>query len=245
MSTAGTDRSAAPTPARHARPASAAWALGSSRDTGEGPGWQLVMPVKLLALAKSRLSDLGPARTELALALVLDSVTAALAAPGVRGVLVVTDDEMAARALARPGVRLVADSPRAGLNAALRHGVAQLGSPGAVAALTADLPALRPEDLGRALLECAEHRLAFVPDAEGSGTTMLAASSSADFRPHFGSGSAAAHTAAGAVRVAEGLASLRRDVDTVAGLRAAIALGVGTRTASVLAGLPASVRPAG
>lgn len=209
------------------------------------PGWQLVMPVKLLRLAKSRLWQLGPARSELALALAVDSVTAALAAPGVRGVLVVTDDAAAAQALERPGVRLVADSPRAGLNAALRHGVAQLETAGPLAALTADLPALRPEELGRALAECAGHRLAFVPDAEGSGTTMLAAASAADFQPRFGPGSAEAHAAAGAVRVAQGLASVRRDVDTLAGLQAAVSLGVGSHTASVLAGLTTPTRPAG
>lgn len=208
-------------------------------------GWHLVMPVKLLGAAKSRLSGLGPARAELALALALDTVAAATRTRGVRGVLVVTDDERVAAALAHHGARSIPDIPAAGLNAALRHGVAQLRGDGPVAALTADLPALRPAELEAALAECAKHRLAFVPDAEGTGTTMLAAATPADFQPRFGPGSAAAHAAAGATRVAVGLASLRRDVDTVAGLQAAVALGVGSHTASVLAGLPASARPAG
>ena len=198
-------------------------------------GWHLVMPVKLLGAAKSRLSGLGPARAELALALALDTVAAATRTRGVRGVLVVTDDERVAAALAHHGARSIPDIPAAGLNAALRHGVAQLRGDGPVAALTADLPALRPAELEAALAECAKHRLAFVPDAEGSGTTMLAARSAADFQPHFGPGSAAAHRAVGAVAVAGHLMSLRQDVDTLAGLDTARALGVGTRTMAVLA----------
>lgn len=56
-------------------------------------GWSLVLPLKRLALAKTRLAPFaGPHRADLALSFALDTVTAALATPGVSRVLVVTRD---------------------------------------------------------------------------------------------------------------------------------------------------------
>jgi len=73
--------------------------------------WSLVIPVKVLARAKSRLAGLaGPAREELALAMAADTVSAAAACPVVAAVLVVTDDAAAchARALAAGATELSA-----------------------------------------------------------------------------------------------------------------------------------------
>lgn len=53
--------------------------------------------------------------------------------------------------------------------------------------------------------------------------------------PRFGAGSAAAHAASGARAVTAGVPTLRRDVDTPDDLAAAIALGVGPRTAQLVA----------
>jgi len=87
--------------------------------------WSVLMPVKLLAEAKSRLAGLsGPRRAELALALASDTVTAVLGSDAVARVVVITDDQAAAVALAALGALIVPDEPRAGLNAALRHGAA-------------------------------------------------------------------------------------------------------------------------
>ncbi|HSX97048.1 MAG TPA: 2-phospho-L-lactate guanylyltransferase, partial [Streptomyces sp.] len=71
--------------------------------------WTLVVPVKALARAKSRLSDTAAdaVRPGLALAFAQDTVAAALAATAVRGVVVVTDDPLAARELAALGARTV------------------------------------------------------------------------------------------------------------------------------------------
>ena len=77
--------------------------------------------------------------------------------------------------------------------------------------------------------------MVFVPDAEGTGTVLLTALTPTAMQPSFGSGSAAAHQAAGAFRLDLDLPRLRRDVDTAADLRTAIDLGVGTRTQLVLA----------
>ncbi|MYR56837.1 2-phospho-L-lactate guanylyltransferase, partial [Streptomyces sp. SID625] len=88
--------------------------------------WTLVIPLKPLARAKSRLSDTvhDGVRPQLALAFAQDTVAAALACAEVSGVAVVTDDALAARELAALGARIVPDTPRAGLNAALAHGAA-------------------------------------------------------------------------------------------------------------------------
>ncbi|MFB6398122.1 NTP transferase domain-containing protein, partial [Polymorphospora sp. 2-325] len=121
------------------------------------PTWVVVVPVKRLATAKSRLrgalADPGAeAHAGLALAIALDTVAAVLACPPVDRVLVVTDDPIAGPALAALGASVVPDVPDAGLNAAVAHG-ASLATDRWVAALAADLPALRPADLAGALRE--------------------------------------------------------------------------------------------
>jgi len=200
--------------------------------------WSLVVPVKVLARAKSRLAAAaGPHRPALALAMAADTVAAALACPDVARVLAVTDDPQAAQALAGLGALVISDEPDQGLNPALRHGAAVAASrwPAAgIAALAADLPALRPAELGLGLRAAARWEHAFVPDAAGSGTTLYAARPGVEFQPRFGPRSAQRHRAAGAVELGlPGLASLRRDVDGPRDLRAASALGGGPRTAAV------------
>ena len=87
--------------------------------------WSVLMPVKVLAQAKSRLAALaGPRRGELALALACDTVAAVLGSGPVARVIVITDDQVAGPALAKLGALVVPDEPRDGLNAALRHGAA-------------------------------------------------------------------------------------------------------------------------
>lgn len=205
--------------------------------------WTLVVPLKPLARAKSRLSDTAAdgLRPGLALAFAQDTVAAALACPAVADVAVVTDDPLAARELAALGARIVPDEPRAGLNAALAHGAAAVRvwrPESAVAALNADLPALRPLELARVLDAAAEFPRAFLPDAAAIGTTLLAAGEGQELRPAFGTDSRARHRASGAVELClTGVDSVRQDVDTGEDLRAALALGVGPRTAAASAGL--------
>ncbi|MCW2613652.1 MAG: hypothetical protein JWN08_646, partial [Frankiales bacterium] len=84
--------------------------------------WGVVVPVKRLAVAKSRLASYGgPVREQLALAFAQDVVAACLACPLVARVLVVTDDPLAAAELAALGARTAPDDPDAGLNPALAH----------------------------------------------------------------------------------------------------------------------------
>lgn len=212
--------------------------------------WCLVVPVKRLAAAKTRLSG-PPAREhrgELALAFAVDTVTAALGCTGV-GTLVVTDDPVAAQELRALGARVVADAPDAGLNPALAHGIAVAAAayPGAgVGALSADLPALRSDELALALSRAPTKGAAFVRDVHGDGTTLLVAVRAGDLRPEFGADSATAHQRSGALElVGTDLSSLRQDVDTVADLDTALRMGVGARTAEVARRLAATPAAAG
>ncbi|WAU84666.1 2-phospho-L-lactate guanylyltransferase [Streptomyces sp. Qhu-G9] len=208
--------------------------------------WTLVIPLKALARAKSRLSDTAAdgLRPGLALAFAQDTVTAALACPGVGDVAVVTGDVRAGRALAALGARIVPDEPGGGLNAALRHAAAAVRTANPhspLAALNADLPALRPPELARVLSGAAEFPRAFLPDAAGLGTTLLAASPGRELLPAFGTDSRARHRASGAVELLlPGVPSVRQDVDTGADLQAALALGVGPRTAAAVERLKAA-----
>ncbi|MET7381932.1 2-phospho-L-lactate guanylyltransferase [Streptomyces sp. NPDC005526] len=210
--------------------------------------WTVVIPLKPLARAKSRLSDAADdgVRPGLALAFAQDTVAAALSCPAVGGVVVVTDDAVAGAELALLGAGIVPDEPRGGLNPALAHGAAVVRASRPetpVAALNADLPALRPAELARVLEAAAGFPRAFLPDAADLGTTLLAAGPGHALLPAFGPASRARHRASGAVELAlEAVDSVRQDVDTGADLRAALALGVGPRTAAAAARLPKRVR---
>ena len=200
--------------------------------------WSVVVPVKRLRLAKSRLYAVGrprPEHEELALCLALDTVAAALAAGTVRRLFVVTDDPAARAAMAAAGAWVLPDEPNAGLNPALAHGAAAARRRSArdgVALVSADLPALRPAELDAALAAAAEHDAAFVADARGTGTTLLATAPGRPVTPRYGQASAAAHRAAGAVELTGDWPSLRNDVDTAADLRTAAELGLGPATSA-------------
>jgi 2-phospho-L-lactate/phosphoenolpyruvate guanylyltransferase len=204
--------------------------------------WSVVVPVKRPELAKTRLRTLaGPHRAELARAIAADTVAAALVARQVGEVVAVTDDDETTAVLRGLGAVVVSDDPGEGLNPALRHGasVAAQRRPGApVAALSADLPALRPDELDAALGAAREHPVCFVADVAGTGTTLYTTGEVQRFAPLFGPRSRAAHRAAGAVELALQVPSLRRDVDTPVDLWDALRLGTGPRTARVAGLLP-------
>lgn len=213
--------------------------------------WIVVVPVKPASRGKSRLEVDGVARADLARAIALDTIEAAAACELVAQVVVVSHDPALARESATiPALRFVPEGAAGGIDAAVAEGVAAV-DPGARmprAALLGDLPALRPADLAEALRAAASVDRGAVPDAEGTGSTLVTAAPGVAWASAFGEGSFARHLALGCAALEVPDASpLRRDVDTAAQLEAAGAHGLGPRTTALLAAArgPAekSVRP--
>jgi len=209
--------------------------------------WSVVIPVKLLARAKSRLADLADAdREAVALAMAADTVAAAMACQVVADVVVVSDDAAIGTEARALGAEVIADRPGAGLNQALSAGAEHAAArwPGrGLAALTADLPALSAAELAAALAAASAVTQAFVADAAGSGTTLYTAVPGAEFRPRFGPQSRMRHRQAGAVELdLAGIPGLRRDVDTLADLHSAALIGLGSRTRSARESIGSGIR---
>ncbi|MCL3860288.1 2-phospho-L-lactate guanylyltransferase [Actinotalea sp. K2] len=202
-----------------------------------------MVPVKLVAQGKTRLAGtLEPAaRGALVTAMALDTLASVAATQAVGRVVLVTDDPGLRRAVVDlPGawVHVMEEPDGGGLNPALAAGIreARQADPGhGVAVVLADLPGLRPHDLEEVLRAAAAHPRSVVNDAEGTGTTVLAALPGVDLEPRFGPGSAAAHRAAGHVALVlpEG-SPARQDVDLPADLASVGRIGVGPRTRAVL-----------
>jgi len=199
--------------------------------TGTALRWTVLVPVKALPGAKSRLADFSAdteAHARLVHAIRDDTLAAARAASGVARVVRIGDTVDVEHELLQR---------RPGLNAALtegaRHARTRWPHDG-IAALVGDLPALTPAELARTLDIAAQHATAFVPDAAGTGTTLLTARPPARLAPLFGPDSAARHGTEAAILPAG--PGLRQDVDTADDLRAALLLGVGQHTLAVLAG---------
>lgn len=210
----------------------------------------VLVAVKDLPAAKTRLSPaLGEEhRSALVLAMLTDTVTAALRCGSVAAVHVVTRDDAVAATAAAAGAVTVDDTSTGpdGLNAALRlaaEGMAEAVPGARLLALQADLPALRPTELDGAVASSDGGR-ALVADAAGTGTTVLLASAGAPLDPRFGAGSAAAHRSSGARPLVGGWPGLRGDVDTLDDLAVALRVGVGAATAALVdaTGVPATVQ---
>ena len=211
-----------------------------------GQSWAVVVPVKRLEVAKTRLSVQPALRRELALAMATDTVAACLRTKGVVEVVVVSDDELAGPAMRALGATVAPDEPDDGLNPALAHGVRVVRSrhrTSGVALLSSDLPALTPEALALLLDQAASLVAGCVADAAGTGTTALTLGPGSSTAPSFGAGSWQRHVDAGAVDLTTYAdPRLRRDVDTTADLADAMALGCGAATVTVVSAHPALLR---
>ncbi len=197
----------------------------------------IVVPVKPPAVGKSRLGALpSDQRRDLAQAFALDTVEAALSTPGVRAVLVVTDDFRLAARVRSAGCEVMPDGATEDLNATLVQAAAEVARrwPGAVpVALCADLPCLVASELREVLDGLPESGAAFLRDRAGRGTTLYAADP-ASFDPRFGTDSAAVHAACGAQEIDATAPSVRADVDDLADLTAALVAGVGPHTCAAV-----------
>lgn len=205
-------------------------------------GWTVVVPVKRYAVAKSRLASYaGPHRPGLARAMGLDTIAATLRSPAVAEVVIVTNDSDATHVLTELGAIVVPDEPDLGLNPALVYGwqvARERRGKAPIAAMLADLPALRPHELETALTLATDHETSFVSDTPAVGTTLYCTMPGADFVPAFGGPSRLAHLSGGAIELdGAHIPTVRRDVDTEPDLREAAQLGVGPHTREILAAL--------
>lgn len=219
----------------------------SGTQTGAPPKVRLVIAVKRLESAKTRLAPMfaPAARAQLVLAMLVDTIVAASQVPAVASITVVTPDEAAAAAARELGTVVLPDPTPDGHDDPLNNAIrAAAGDDVNVAALQGDLPALRTHELTAAIAAAREYPRSFVADRHGAGTAALFAFGTA-LNPHFGYDSAARHRQSGAVELIGGWPGLRCDIDTPEDLHAAATLGVGSATRQVtLGGHPAASDPA-
>ena len=196
----------------------------------------LVIAVKRLGAAKTRLAPIFSARTRerVVLAMLVDTIAAALRVPALASVTVVTPDADAAAAAAELGAGVLEDPTPDGHADPLNNAIAAAetevtGLTPNIVVLQGDLPALQPQELAEAIGAARAHPRSFVADRHGTGTSALFAFGVA-LQPAFGADSAARHRHSGAIELTGAWPGLRCDIDTPDDLQAARRLGVGPAT---------------
>lgn len=228
-----------------------------------GDGWTIVIPVKILERAKSRLaSSFSPTdRRTLVVAMATDVITACRDTPGVGHIRVVGTDPEIAQVAADLGAEFVADPTgaptRSGDHPAGAHvvtedplntalGRAMSGVRGPIGVVAADLPELNSRLLTGILDRASRHQHSIVADHRGHGTTMAFWTGSADRVSHFGAGSADRFRHLGdAVAIAAdstNWAAAARDVDTPEDVADLVGRRVGSATEHALRRVPTPLR---
>jgi 2-phospho-L-lactate guanylyltransferase len=202
-----------------------------------------VVPVKGGAGAKQRLGDaVAPdLRRRLALAMAEDVLAALAAAPGLRGIMVVTADA-AARALAeRYGTQVLTEGAEAGQTGAVAAAARTLAREGRGAMLTipGDVPLITPEEVARILAahdRVPDFVIAPAHDERGSNAILCAPPEAVpltfgndSFRPHL----AAARRAGLEPKILH-LPGIGLDIDNPADLAAFLKIPSRTRARAVL-----------
>ncbi|MGB6208678.1 2-phospho-L-lactate guanylyltransferase [Mycobacterium sp.] len=212
---------------------------GSQADTGPDVG--LIVAVKRLAAAKTRLAPVFSAQTRetVVLAMLVDTLTAAARVGAVQHITVITPDDAAAAAATDLGAQVLSDPTPEGhpdpLNnaiAAAEQVVAQ--SVANIVVLQGDLPALQTQELAEAIAAARHHQRSFVADRLGTGTAALLAFG-VPLDPQFGPDSSARHRRSGAIELTGAWPGLRCDIDTPDDLAVARRLGMGPVTGRAVA----------
>jgi 2-phospho-L-lactate/phosphoenolpyruvate guanylyltransferase len=212
----------------------------SGTRAGSSPDIGLIVAVKRLAAAKTRLAPVFSARTRetVVLAMLVDTLTAASGVAAVRSITIVTPDADAAAAAAELGAHVLTDPTPEGHGNPLNNaiGAAERSLADSVpnlVVLQGDLPALQPQELSEAIAAARQHQRSFVADRLGTGTSALFAFGT-PLDPRFGPDSSAQHRRSGAIELTGAWPGLRCDVDTPADLTAARRLGIGAATARAI-----------
>ncbi|WP_055403308.1 MULTISPECIES: 2-phospho-L-lactate guanylyltransferase [unclassified Mycobacterium] len=214
--------------------------MSGIRADDAGKDVALIVAVKRLAAAKTRLAPVFSARTResVVLAMLIDTLTAATRVDALGSISVVTPDEAAAAAATELGAEVLADPTPEGHGDPLNNAIATAeravgGFFPNIVVLQGDLPALQTQELAEAIAAARQHRRSFVADRLATGTAALFAFG-AQLDPQFGADSAARHRRSGAIELTGAWPGLRCDVDTPDDLAAARRLGVGAATARAL-----------
>lgn len=202
----------------------------------------LVIAVKRLAAAKTRLAPVFSAATRegVVLAMLIDTITAAAAVPAVQSITVVTPDDVAGEAARQLGARVLPDPTPQGHRNPLNNAIAAAeeavrAETSNIVVLQGDLPALQPQELSEAIAAARAYPRSYVGDRHGTGTSALIALG-VELDPQFGQDSAERHRHSGAIELTGAWPGLRCDIDTPDDLLIARRLGVGATTVQAIAG---------
>jgi 2-phospho-L-lactate guanylyltransferase len=215
--------------------------IGGDDGDDDGGDVALIIAVKRLAAAKTRLAPVLSAATreKVVLAMLVDTLTAAAGVPALGSITVITPDAVAAAAAAGLGADVLADPTPPGHPDPLNNAIAAAERWVAencanIVVLQGDLPAMQPGELAEAIAAARQYRRSFVADRLATGTSALCAFGT-PLDPRFGPDSSARHRRSGAIELTGAWPGLRCDVDTPADLTAARRLGVGAATARAVA----------
>jgi 2-phospho-L-lactate guanylyltransferase len=218
--------------------------MSGTRDDGAGEDAAdvaLIVAVKRLAAAKSRLAPVFSAQTreKVVLAMLVDTLTAAARVGSVRTITVITPDDVAAAAAIELGAEVLSDPTPQGHPDPLNNAIAAAEQVVAqsvpnLVVLQGDLPALQAQELTEAIAAARHHERSFVADRLGTGTTALCAFGAA-LDPRFGPDSCAQHRRSGAIELTGAWPGLRCDIDTPDDLAVARRLGMGPATSRTVA----------
>ncbi|GBE66383.1 2-phospho-L-lactate guanylyltransferase [Mycobacterium sp. MFM001] len=211
---------------------------GKRADTAGDVG--LIIAVKRLAAAKTRLAPVFSAQTRetVVLAMLVDTLTAARGVASLRSMTVITPDDAAAAAAADLGADVLFDPTPDGHRDPLNNAITAAERSVAestpnIVVLQGDLPALQTQELAEAIGAARGYRRSFVADRLGTGTAALCAFDT-PLDPQFGPDSAARHRRSGAIELTGAWPGLRCDIDTPDDLKVARRLGVGPTTARAI-----------
>src|SRR6185312_5663657 len=150
---------------------------GANSGAGNVGDVALIIAVKRLTAAKTRLAPVFSARTResMVLAMLMDTLTAARRVGSLGSITVITPDDAAAAAAAELGADVLADPTPDGhpdpLNNAIATAERAVGSLFSnVVVLQGDLPALQTQELTEAVAAARAHRRSFVADRLATGT---------------------------------------------------------------------------
>ena len=212
----------------------------SGSQTGAPADIGLVIAVKRLSAAKTRLAPVFSAATRegVVLAMMVDTIRAALAVPALQAVTVVTPDQVAAETALELGAQVLTDPTPDGHRNPLNNAISAAEtvireSIPNIAVLQGDLPALQPQELAEAIAAARGYSRSFVGDRHGTGTSALFAFG-VPLEPEFGPDSARRHQHSGAIELTGAWPGLRCDIDTPDDLLVARRLGVGAATTQAI-----------